>query len=378
VATGLTPEVVRQLEAQAGIEFTPRSWIDSVTADAIRHFASGVGDDNPLWWDSQYAQAALGSPVAPPTLANLFTNGVMLDDADDARAPEADLDGVITIWRGDDWTFQRWVKLGERLEAHIRVEPLRSLRGEDGQLRGLDQFQVATFRSNLGDVVAERRRVVRRYDARAFPGLKVERDGPLPYRYSRPELDAIAEQYGREPGQRRGGEPRYWDDVRVGDSLGQLVKGPLTVSGMVGWVLGTGTRLCVTNRLAHQFLRATPLDCVVNSQTGVADTTAGPHWDTMLAAQLGMPSLYDFGGMRIDWLSHLLTDWCGDRGRISALSVRLRRPDLLGDTTWLSGEVTQKHDGQPSTIACVLRTKNQLDQITAEATATVELPRIAS
>jgi len=36
--------------------------------DAIRHFAMGLGDDNPLWHDRDYAASTKwGGLIAPPT-----------------------------------------------------------------------------------------------------------------------------------------------------------------------------------------------------------------------------------------------------------------------------------------------------------------------
>ena len=44
-------------------------WIETATRDAIRHFAWGIGDNNPLWLDTQYAaQSPYGGIVAPPCI----------------------------------------------------------------------------------------------------------------------------------------------------------------------------------------------------------------------------------------------------------------------------------------------------------------------
>lgn len=40
-------------------------WNTSVTAGAIRHYAYGISDDNPLWIDSEYAgKSSFGQLVA--------------------------------------------------------------------------------------------------------------------------------------------------------------------------------------------------------------------------------------------------------------------------------------------------------------------------
>ena len=43
-------------------------WNTLVTADAIRHHAYGISDDNPLWIDREYArQSGFGQRLAPPS-----------------------------------------------------------------------------------------------------------------------------------------------------------------------------------------------------------------------------------------------------------------------------------------------------------------------
>ena len=45
------------------------------------------------------------------------------------------------------------------------------------------------------------------------------------------------------PQNRRGDEPRFWEDVDEGDTVGPMVKGPLTVTDMVCWHVGMGMGL---------------------------------------------------------------------------------------------------------------------------------------
>ena len=44
-------------------------WISAGTRDAIRHFAWGIGDNNPLWFDAVHAEASpWGTIVGPPCM----------------------------------------------------------------------------------------------------------------------------------------------------------------------------------------------------------------------------------------------------------------------------------------------------------------------
>jgi acyl dehydratase len=49
------------------IEDTLEPWCHEATRDNIRHWAHGIGDDNPLWCDPAYAaKSRYGRLVAPP------------------------------------------------------------------------------------------------------------------------------------------------------------------------------------------------------------------------------------------------------------------------------------------------------------------------
>ena len=63
----------RIAEAEALIDVPLRrdrmQWIETATRDAIRHFAWGIGCNNPLWLDRDYAASSpYGTLVAPPCI----------------------------------------------------------------------------------------------------------------------------------------------------------------------------------------------------------------------------------------------------------------------------------------------------------------------
>jgi acyl dehydratase len=140
-------------------------------------------------------------------------------------------------------------------------------------------------------------------------------------------------------------------------------------------MMGCGFPLAPTNRIAARYRDLNPTRVLIHERSGVPDTVAAAHWDDELARQQGLPRGYDIGSQRISWAAHLLTDWMGDSGRLLALDTRLRRPNLMGDTTWLAGEVESKdiaaHVGQ---VACVVNGTNQRGETTLTGTATIALP----
>jgi acyl dehydratase len=129
------------------------------------------------------------------------------------------------------------------------------------------------------------------------------------------------------------------------------------------------------NRLMFQYLENNPGGRVIHPETGIEDYIGSAHFTDYYAKQSGLPRGYDVGAMRTAWLIHLLTDWMGDSGFITEFSMKLRRPNLIGDTTWLTGTVTgRRMEGESALVDCEVVATNQRDEVTANARATIRLP----
>src|SRR5688500_20262309 len=65
----ITPQGLDDLRQRIGVKIgaTAEPWCYEATRDNIRHYAHGIGDDNPLWCDPEYAaKTRYGRIVAPP------------------------------------------------------------------------------------------------------------------------------------------------------------------------------------------------------------------------------------------------------------------------------------------------------------------------
>jgi hypothetical protein len=191
--------------------------------------------------------------------------------------------------------------------------------------------------------------------------------------YTEEELKAIEADYDRE--EIRGAHPRFWEDVRIGEELTPVVKGPLTVTDIICFKIGWGGSPFVrAHGLALAWRRRHPGVAVPNSQ-GIPDVPERVHWEDELAQAVGVPAAYDYGPQRISWLSHLLTNWIGDDGFLKRLRAEVRRFNIIGDTTWCKGRVVRKYvqDGEYLVdIECW--GENQRGEITMPGEATVVLP----
>ena len=78
----ITAEGIDFMCQYIGVKRAVRPWNAETTHDTIWHFAQGMGDDNPLWWDQAYAAAShWGRMCAPPAyLYSCFSGGKLPDD----------------------------------------------------------------------------------------------------------------------------------------------------------------------------------------------------------------------------------------------------------------------------------------------------------
>lgn len=86
-----------------------------------------------------------------------------------------------------------------------------------------------------GKVVLELARRIMVYKREHAPQMEL-----FPHEYSPKEMAEIERVGLDEPNQVRGRETRYWDDVRVGEELPPIVRGPLSLMDTMGWLVGCG------------------------------------------------------------------------------------------------------------------------------------------
>src|SRR5579884_4267354 len=121
----ITDEALAELRARIGkpIPRLPQPHVEEATKDAIRHYAHGIGDSNPLWTDEQYARATrYGDLLAPPTFlyaADRILGGYV-----------GGLPGVHAMFAGTDWHWYRPIRRGTRFQVTAWLKDLVEKRGE--------------------------------------------------------------------------------------------------------------------------------------------------------------------------------------------------------------------------------------------------------
>jgi acyl dehydratase len=365
----ITDEALDDLRRRIGrrIENSLEPWCHEATRDNIRHYAHGIGDDNPLWCDPDYAaRTRYGGIIALPSF--LFACSRIVSGY------VGGLPGVHAMWAGADWT---WHKPVRRNDAIATEAWLKDLVEHDTRFAGraVQQIYRVNFYNQDGDLVAEADSWCFRTDrdhARERGTKYAEVKARPPKRYTDDELAAIYELYARE--EVRGAAPRWWEDVAVGEELPTMVKGPMTVTGFIAFAQGWGGLYIRANKLAWKQVHRHP-GLGIKNRFGIPDCPERVHWENEFATLVGAPGAYDYGPERCSWLTHHLTNWMGDDGFLHRAACKIRRHNPEGDTLFLTGKVTRKFiDGDRHAVEIEQEARNQDGELSVVGSGVVWLP----
>ncbi|MFD0439930.1 FAS1-like dehydratase domain-containing protein [Streptomyces chartreusis] len=367
----------------------PRGFWSTVAGeDSFRHLAGGIGDFNPLWWDTAYAVSGpRRGPTAPPvwlaTVAMPYQHLLGL-----RPAGWSSLDGDVR------WEYFEHVRPGDVLSATARlveVERKNSRRlGEALLVRGS-----ADYRDQRRRLLARSTAGLWFFPARAAAGGGRVRDGgepeasaPLAGQVPSAGQVAPAGQVlsgGQVPsaGQvpfdalgrltRRGAEPRYGEHVEVGEEVTVLQRPTLSTFELLAWCVGSGmSGFEPIARGERADLRGLPNELI--EQRSVMR-----HLLPDLSRREGLSGGFDIGTQRSAWIGQLVTDWMGDHGELVELYCRFGRLLHVGDTPRCGGRVEEsRREGGRWRVGLALWVRNQRGETVSEASAVVSLPSLAA
>jgi acyl dehydratase len=365
----ITEAALDALRARIGvpIEDTVEPWCHEATRDNIRHYAHGIGDDNPLWCDPDYAATTPhGGILALPSFVfpcDRVISGYV-----------GGLPGIHAMWAGARFTWHDWIRRGDGIHTEAQLHDL-SWHETTFSGRAVQQSYRVDFYNQRDVRVCEaeswcfrtERDTAReegiKYDALRERGEK---------RYSSEEIESIYRLYAQE--EIRGATPRYFEDVVEGEELPIMVKGPMTVTGFIAYAQGWGGLYIRANKLAWQQVRSHS-GLGIPNRFGVPDCPERVHWEEEFAREVGAPGAYDYGPERCSWLTHQLTNWMGDAGFLRSAHCRIRRHNPVGDTLFIRGRVTRKleADGQDC-VEIEQRAENQDGELSVLGGGVIRLP----
>ena len=347
------------------------------SSDTISHFAFGIGDDNPLWHDAEYARTTRWrGQIASP----LYATTIGLDDT---PRPTPELKklfrglfrGVGKYYSGATWEWYRPIRPGDVIWREYTTSDVQVKEGSSfsGGLTVIDSYRYHYVNANGEPVATHELSFVnaeREASRKQGRNREIERA-----RYTPEDIERIDALYAAEVV--RGSDKRYWEDVQVGDELVPVVKGPLRVTDVVGFHIGWGFgQMYGAGPLRYGWRQRQRTPAFYSAdEFGVPDIVQRLHWDPVRARELGLPAPYDYGTMRTNWLAHLLTNWMGDDGWLVRLQTEMRAFNYVGDTTICSGVVQAKTiEGSRRLVHIEVKATNQRGEVTSPGTATVMLP----
>ncbi|MGE0387441.1 MAG: MaoC family dehydratase N-terminal domain-containing protein [Gammaproteobacteria bacterium] len=391
----ITDERVAALRSRLGLDLDPANYLPvseeerrnwrpealgfnvEVSIDTSRHFVRGYGDTNPLHCDPEYAaKTRWGTLIASPMLfwtfdGDLEPRGTLKPEIA-AKLKGDPLRGVGSLQADVRYDFYRPMKLGDRIYRRDAKTGIADKRSSWGGRAVHETTSFVTYNQNK-EVVTVMRGMWIRGERR--PVSEVKEPQPIPEPYTDDQLAEIDACYAAELSTRRGANPRYFEDVTVGESLPRLVKGPIRVTDLILFHAGFGQSFpTYAHRIAYETRKSTP-GLYTRNKLNVWDIVQRMHWEEDWAHKVGAGTVYDYGAIRETFLAHLITNWTGDDGWLRRLKVQHRKFNFAGDTNWLLGKVTKKEmTAEGAEVHMEVRIENQRGLEITGGEAVVLLP----
>jgi acyl dehydratase len=374
----ITPEHLARARLLVGRDLpaSRRQPMTTASEDNIRMFAFAYGSDNPLFADPAYARKTRwGGVIAPGPMTFTMGEALLGDPPDEAvvRAKKGLFKGIHNVHSGTDWRWYRPVRPGDTIYSFRGEESVEVKKSQFAGQSVMRTGRIVRMNQRAEVIAVERTLMV--LSERATAASRGKYSGTERATYTADDIAAIDAVYAGETV--RGAEPRFWEDVEIGEGLGVMAKGPLTVTDIICFHL-TGFAVepfgLATGRLAYQRRRKMP-GAFIKDGHGVPDTVIRMHWDDAWAQALGSPIAYDYAYQRECWLYHYLTDWCGDDGIVLRVHDEMRKFNYIGDTQTITGKVVGKTvDGDRAMVDVAVEFTNQRGEMTVKADATIALP----
>jgi acyl dehydratase len=380
-AGGITDAALAELRGRIGVPQiypAPPHFLRPGT-DAFRLVAWSYGDDNPLYADPQHAAASRwGEPIAPPSMVGgdsvVGEDELTPAELEAAKQLKGDpLRGVHAFYAASErewWAPLRADRAVRRRTALVGVLDKPS----DFGGRGIQEWTAQAFQDDTGRLLGAQYRMM----FRAEREKSKERGKYADIAAQVWDEEGIAEiELGYAAETRRARDPRWWEDVNVGDRVGPMYKGPLTVTDMVCWHVGMGMGMYRVSplRLGYENRKRIPR-FYHHDSLGIPDVMQRVHWDPVFAQRTGNPTTYDYGRMRETWILHACTDWMGDDAWLWKLGVEFRAFNYVSDLQVVTGSVIRKYlaEGDRPAVDLELVTTNQHGKVTTPGTASILLP----
>jgi hypothetical protein len=319
-----------------------------ITHDLIRDYCDCVGDLNPLFWSEDYAvKTRWGGIIAPPMIIHyvaMVGAGIALEPPDIPErggrlrihgAGGLNLGGLVKFY---DQFGRRFVTVTDKLilidEVTKKDKPVPRLIRTIGHRKFVNQNGKVVCAASGVELAMIPEKPLKKGEKIAmgdrFPP-------PFDHHYTEEELAAINKIMHAE--EIRGAEPRYWEDVKEGDEMAPIIKGPITHTDIAcgmpfrGFLPGFEVRRMVD--------WSDDTYGNIDPRTGDMFGEYRCHVEDVCAQMYGEPSAFVNGSQMMEWVCHITTNWMGDDGFITKLTCQPRRMLPVLDTCTVKGKVAE-------------------------------------
>ena len=322
------------------------------TEDGIRIFVNGEGDLNPLYRDPDYAKdTKYKCLIAPPNY--LYTITYAQSPLDHGpMIPE-----IAGYYSGCEREYFKPVCVGDKFTYRVMCPSDNVVMHSQWAGRKVLSYEQCDYYRQGGDLIAGYSCYDQWVDVNEVARLNAHANTEIEQIpvYTKKEIEEIYAAQDTE--QIRGANPRYWEDVNVGDELVPVVRGPYNEIEKAAWHAG-GHAHNLSDRLNRIIWKKIP-------------------WaETMM--EYGVKAVkrtFAVGQQLEAWRFILLTNWMGDDGFLWKFDAQIRRFVMVGDTTWVKGKVSKKYcDDGKYCVDIDIKNVIQTGAVTVTGGATVILP----
>ncbi len=368
-----TDKMLADMRALIGTELRTEACLNNeyATRLAVMRFCEGIGDDNPLWTDADYAaKGPYGNLVAPPSFIFACLGSVQVG-----------WPGLGGFHAETKMQFAKPIRVGDKVTAKVVFD------GFDGPIadssfggRRIKDYLRQEYRNQDGELLATFICSRMRFERAEMQARRESRKIDLPHPWTESQLEQIENDVLAE--KPRGDVPRYWEDVNVGDEIDVITKGPLGLTDFIAFIAAGAAPIprIAAHGVALRRYKKHPKWAFRDPRTHALEPVYSVHYNDYAAQLQGAQIAYDVGIQRTCWQIHSLTNWIGDAGRVKSLTGQYRAHVYLSDVLRLGGRIDAKEidaDGD-HIVRLTTWAHNQRDQNCMPGTAVVVLPKRAA
>jgi acyl dehydratase len=364
----LTDEMLAEVRKLIGTKFRIAHSVNNeeATRMAILKFAEGIGDTNPLWTDPAYAgKSRYGTIVAPPSWVFSVFSGIQYS-----------FRGVGGFHSVSDIEFYLPILRNDRITPEMICTGIQGPQKSAFAERTVIECNDNLYTNHRGELVTKVS-----WEVTHFERTKARETGKyhhikLPHPWTEEELKNIEEEVLSE--ERSGANTPRWEDVKIGQEIKPLVKGPVTMTDEIAFLIGGGAPIprLAANVAALRFYRRHPNWAFRDPTSFGLEPIYAVHYNREAARAQGLPYQYDVGFQRNSWQIQLITNFMGDEGWLKRSYCEFRRFVYFSDVVWLKGKITEKFidDSNECCVKIEMTAINQRGEEVMPGYAIVALP----